>query len=194
MFANFTYGSNPFLTPLNGVVETGSFNCRQLILRALKQNLEAITIENGFSVDIKRVIFGNTVSELQNGDILIYSIRDLAVLKNQIPELPPHACLPGPFFSVRNVYVKLRLKVKGGLCSEITDSMVDLRENYPDALIKALKGRYPAARQLYTMLLDGISNGSGLSAFDISQFKEYTFSGDLDLETEIMLQYKEIFN
>jgi hypothetical protein len=84
--------------------------------------------------------------------------------------------------------------VKAEPCSEITDSIIGLREDYADALINALNGRYAPARQLYALLLEGISKGAGLSAFDISQFKEYGFAGDLELEAEVLLTYNEQFD
>ncbi|MCU7500725.1 MAG: hypothetical protein HF309_15735, partial [Ignavibacteria bacterium] len=76
MFGIYTYGSIPF-SLLSG--EGGDFNFRHLILRALKQNLEAITIANGFRAEIKGVVFGGAESQIRDGEILIYSIRDAVV-------------------------------------------------------------------------------------------------------------------
>lgn len=193
MLGNHTYGTVPFALAGEPGSESGNFNYRHLILRALKQNLEAVTKANGFKADIKRVIFGKPGSPQQNGDILIYSIRDVAVLNYQGDSVDRNSYLIRSSSRIRNLYVGLHLLVKSELSGEITDSMVELRENYADSLIKGLYGRYAPARQLYTLLMDGIANDSGLVAFDISQNKEYGFAGDLELETEILFQYKEKF-
>lgn len=193
MLGNHTYGALTFgLAHVMGS-EAGNFNYRHLILRALKQNLEAVTIANGFKTDINRVMFGKPNSPLQNGEVLIYSIRDVAVLNYQGDSVDRNSYLIRSSSRIRNIYVGLRLFVKNELSGEISDSMIELRENYTDSLIKGLYGRYAPARQLYTLLMDGIANDSGLVAFDISQNKEYGFAGDLVLETEILFQYKEKF-
>ncbi|HEX2963009.1 MAG TPA: hypothetical protein VHO43_14515 [Ignavibacteriales bacterium] len=189
MFGIYIYGSIPF-SLLSG--EGGDFNFRHLILRALKQNLEAITIANGFRAEIKGVVFGGAESQIRDGEILIYGIRD-AVINYQSEAADQTTRFTRPSSRTRNIYVKLRLLIKSELCGEITDDMLELRENYADSIIKGLYGRHASARQLNSLLLDGIACGSGLVAFDISQFKEYGFSGRLELEAEVRLMYKEKF-
>lgn len=172
--------------------EVADFNFRHLILRALRQNLEAITAANGFRAEVKGVIFGDSERQIRNGEILIYSIRDAGLDYHSEPADQTRPS-PRPPSRVRNIYIKFRLLVKTESCGEITDEMIELRENYTDSLIKGLYGRFAAARQLKTLLMDGISAGSGLVAFDISQFKEYEFSGNLELEAEVVCTYKEKF-
>lgn len=171
--------------------ETEGVNYRYLILRALKQNLEAITITNGFRAEIKGVRFGGSESQIQNGEILIYSARDASVKNNQGETAGQSNLFNFSSIKMRNMHVKFRLLVKDEICSEITDDMVELRENYADAIIKGLYGRYAPARQLHSLLLDGISSSSGFAAFDILQFKEYGFSGRLELEAELLFTYKD---
>ncbi|MCU7497215.1 MAG: hypothetical protein HF314_16480 [Ignavibacteria bacterium] len=193
MFGNSTYGLVPFCLAGNRQSDQGDINYRYLILMALRQNLEAITLANGFKVDIKRVVFGSPEYQLQSGEILLYGMRDVAVLNYRGESVDLNSTLFRSSAKIRNIYLRLRLLVKFDLCSEITDQMVALRESYTDGLIKGLYGLHAPARQLFTLLVDGISNDSGLVAFDILQNKEYCFSGNLELETEILLQYKEKF-
>lgn len=193
MFGNYTFGAIPYGLVYGGENEGGGFNYRHLILTALKQNLEAITVANGFRADVKRVIFGQSEKQLKNGEILIYSIRDAAVLNYNDEQADFNSSLVRSSSRIRNIYVKFRLFVKSELSSEIPLKTIELRENYADALIKGLLGRYAPARQLCTLLRDGISNDSGLIAFEILAYKEYGFAGDLELEAEVLLQYKEKF-
>lgn len=188
MFCSYTYGSIPFSMVNEGMPE--GFNYRQRILIALKQNLEAICLANGFSAEIKGVRFGTAGSRVQNGEILICSIRDAAVM-NAGEAADPNGQITPPSSRTRNIYLKLRLLVKGETCSQISDEMIVLRENYTDSLIKGLYGKNITARQLYSLLLEGISGGTGLIAYNISQFKEYGFQGDLELEAEVVFTYKE---
>lgn len=193
MVGNYTYGAVAYGLVYDEENESGGFNYRQLILTALKQNLEAITISNGFRAGVKRVIFGQSDKQLQDGEILIYGIRDSAVLNYKVEPAELNNSLLRSSSRIRNIYVKLRLFVKSELSSEISLKAVESRENYTDALIKGLLGRYAPARQLYSLLRDGISNDTGLIAFEILEYKEYGFAGDLELEAEVLLQYKEKF-
>ncbi|HEX2866782.1 MAG TPA: hypothetical protein VHO03_07055 [Ignavibacteriales bacterium] len=193
MLGSHAYSAVPFGLAGDPGLEIGNFNYRHLILRALKQNLEAVRKANGFKADIKRVIYGKPDLPMKNGEVLIYSIRDVAVLNYQGDSVDRNSYLIRSSSRIRNIYVGLRLLVKNELPGEISDSIIEFREDYADSLIKGLYGRYAPARQLYTLLMDGIANDSGLVAFDISQNKEYTFAGDLVLETEVLFQYKEKF-
>lgn len=193
MFGISTFGSLPICTVQCDGSRAPAFNFRHLILMALKECLESVTMANGFKVDISRVIFGKDGSPLKDREILIYSVRDTAVIKYEGDSVDRNSYLLRPSSKTRNMYVKTRLLVKGGSCGEITSEMVEQRENYADAILKAIYGAFPAARQLYNLLLDGIASEAGLAALEVTQFKEYSFACDLLLETEVLMQYREKF-